>query len=171
MLAHGLAVAAAREAGAQNLGIVLNCIPMLAESPDMEEAAFHIDGLQNRLFLDLLAGRGVPADLIDGCAPSTDWSFVQGADRAVMGVPIDWVGENYYTVTRIAPPAEGDGLSIGMDADANPDAPPLSFAPRPPLRDLEWEVHPQGLDDVLHRISQALPGESAGCCRRGSVSS
>jgi len=158
MLAHGLAVAAAREAGARNIGIVLNCFPMLAETPEMEEAAFHLDGLQNRLFLDLLAGAGVPADLIDRCSASTDWSFVRDADRAVMGVPIDWVGENYYTVTRIAPPAGGDGSSIGMDADAYPDAPPLSFAPRPPLTDLEWEVNPQGLVDTLHRIAQALPG-------------
>ena len=37
---------------------------MLAETPEMEEAAFHLDGLQNRLFLDLLAGAGVHAPRI-----------------------------------------------------------------------------------------------------------
>jgi beta-glucosidase len=158
MLGHGLAVEAMREVGARNIGIVLNCFPVVADTPEMEEAAVHLDALQNRLFLDLLTGKGVPADLLTRCAPSTDWSFVDDADRKVMGAPIDWIGENYYTVTRVAPPAEGGGTSIALDSDAYPDAPPLNFAPRPPLTDMEWEVIPQGLVEVLHRMSHAVPG-------------
>ncbi|MBU6245098.1 MAG: family 1 glycosylhydrolase [Actinomycetales bacterium] len=157
MLGHGLAVDAMRQAGARNIGIVLNCFPVLADTPEMAEAAAHVDGLQNQLFLDLLTGKGVPAQLLARCAASTDWSFVNEADRAIMGVPIDWIGENYYTVTRVGPPAPGDWTSIAKDGDAYPDAPPLSFAPRAPLTDMEWEVIPQGLVDALHRISQAVP--------------
>ena len=158
MLGHGLASQQLREAGAKNIGIALNLIPAIPETPDAEAAANHIDLLQNRLWLDLLAGRGVPAELIAATSDITDWSFVQAADLPVIAAPIDWLGENYYSVARVAQPeAHGHG-GIGQDTHAFPGVPDCSFAPRPPVTDMGWEIVPEGLIQVLQMAADALPG-------------
>ena len=153
MLSHGLAVERMRAAGATNVGIVLNLIPAIAEDPEMGEAAAYIDALQNRFFLNLLAGRQIPAEL----QSSTDWSFVRDDDAAVIAAPIDWLGENYYTVMRIAPVAEQSGSAVGQDLSAFPGVPPLTFAPRPPFTDMGWEIVPEGLTLALRMAAEALP--------------
>ncbi len=56
ILGHGLATERLRRAGARNVGIVLNLIPVISERPTMDAAAAHVDRLQNGIFLDLLAG-------------------------------------------------------------------------------------------------------------------
>ena len=156
MLAHGLAMMALRTTPARNLGIALNVIPALAESPEFEPAARHIDGLQNRLFLDLLAGRGIPSDLVRGCR-STTWDFVQAADLPIIAAPLDWVGENYYTVMRVGAPG-GSTESVGSDTAAFPDCPDIGFHPRGEVTDMGWEVYPQGLSSAVGTIAEALPG-------------
>lgn len=158
MLGHGLAVQRMRAAGAREIGIALNVIPMVAQSPAVAEATRHLDGLQNRIFLDLAAGRGVPADVVASCASVTDWSFVRSEDNAVMGAPLDWVGENYYTITRVVPPEENGAHAIGADLAAFPGCPPVGFAPRPPLTDMGWEVIPEGIVMAVRQIAEALPG-------------
>ncbi len=92
MLGHGLAVQRLRAAGARNVGIALNIIPIIADDPSMQAAADHVDRLQNGIFLDLLAGRGIDQQLRRDTASLTDWSFVQAEDRHTMAAPLDWVG-------------------------------------------------------------------------------
>lgn len=157
MLGHGLAVERLRAAGARNVGIVLNLNPVYTEDDGAAVAARHIDGLHNRLWLDLLAGQGIPDDIRTGCAHLTDWSFVRDADLPVIGAPIDWLGENYYTVIRVASVAGDDG-GVGQDASAYPGTPPASFAPRFPRTAMGWEVVASGLVDVLRQAHEALPG-------------
>jgi beta-glucosidase len=158
MLGHGLAMQELRAVGAKNIGIALNLIPAIPETPDSEAAAKHIDLLQNRLWLDLLAGRGVPAELIAATSDITDWSFVRADDQAVIGAPIDWLGENYYSLARVAElELHGEG-GIGQDTHAFPGVPDCSFAPRPPLTDMGWEIVPEGLTQVLQMAAAALPG-------------
>ncbi len=157
MLGHGLAVQRLRSAGARQVGLVLNLIPVRAEDAAAAAAARHVDGLQNRIFLDLLAGRGVPADLRSATAALTDWSFVRDADGAVVGAPVDWLGENYYTVLRVAV-GSGDVDAVGQDTSAFPAAPPFRFRPRPPYTEMGWEVEPSGLGEVLRMVAAALPG-------------
>ena len=169
MLGHGLAVERLRAAGARNVGVVLNLIPVIAEDEGMAEAARHLDGLQNRLFLDLLAGRGVPSDLVTSCAEACDFSFVREGDDAVMAAPIDWLGENYYSVMRVAPPGGPEVASVGQDLDAFPCAPPLRFAPRPPLTDMGWEVVPEGMLLALRQAADALPGVPLWICENGAA--
>jgi len=155
MLGHGLAMSALRSTSARNLGIALNVIPVLAESAEFEAAAAHVDGLQNRLFLDLLGARGIPADVERACT-CTDWSFVDDDDLEVIAEPVDWVGENYYTVMRVGSP--GGALdSIGSDTAAFPDCPPLGFHPRGEVTEIGWEVVPEGLGIALRQIAEALP--------------
>ena len=169
ILGHGMAVQRLRKVGARNVGIVLNLIPIISESSDMDSAAHHVDGLQNRLFLDLLAGRGIPADLVESCASVTDWAFVDDADRAVMAAPIDWLGENYYTVMRVAAPNTADVDAIGQETRMFPACPPLSFAPREPLTDMGWEILPEGIDMALRQATTMLPGVPLWICENGAA--
>jgi hypothetical protein len=49
-----------------NPGLVLNLTTIIAEDEDEVAPTAHlIDGLQNRMFLDLFAGRGIPEDVLD----------------------------------------------------------------------------------------------------------
>lgn len=169
MLSHGLAVERLRATGARNVGIVLNLIPVLADDPSMAAVAHHIDALQNRIFLDLLAGHGIPADLLESCRSVTDWSFVRPEDTDVIAAPIDWLGENYYTVMRVAPPGSADVEAIGQDVSMFPASPPASFAPRPPLTDMGWEVVPEGLGMALRMAADALPGVPLWVCENGAA--
>jgi beta-glucosidase len=158
MLGHGLAVEQLRAAGAKNVGIALNLIPVLPETPGAEAASKHIDLLQNRLWLDLLAGRGVPAELVAATSHISDWSFVRDADLPIIAAPIDWLGENFYTVTRVAEPDRGGEGGNGQDTHAYPGIPDCSFAPRPPVTDMGWEIIPEGLTQVLQYAAASLPG-------------
>lgn len=158
MLGHGLAVPRMRAAGAREVGITLNIIPTVTDVPEMEAATRHLDGLQNRIFLELAAGRGVPADLLESCASVTDWSFVRPEDNAVMGAPLDWVGENYYTINRVVPPLAAGAEAIGQDVSAFPASVPVGFDPHPPLTDMGWEVIPEGIVMAVRQIVEALPG-------------
>ena len=169
ILGHGLAVERLRVAGARNVGIVLNLIPVLTDDSRMDDAVQHVDGLQNRIFLDLLAGRGIPADLRESCAPVTDWSFVRQDDNPVLGAPIDWLGENYYSPMRIAAPDGADADAIGQDTAAFPACPPLRFAPRPPFTDMGWEIDPEAMELALRKATDHLPGVPLWICENGAA--
>jgi beta-glucosidase len=153
MLSHGLAVERMRAAGASNVGIVLNLIPVLAETLEMEGAAAYVDALQNRFFLNLLGGRGIPSEL----QSSTDWSFIRADDLATIAAPIDWLGENYYTVMRVAPASPQSADAVGQELLAYPGAPALTFAPKPPTTDMGWEIVPEGLTLALQLAAEVLP--------------
>ena len=167
ILGHGLAVERLRATGAKNVGIVLNVIPVISESPSMDAVAAHVDGIQNRIFLDLLGGRGIPADIRENCASLTDWSFVRDDDNPILAAPIDWIGENYYSVMRVAEPGSSDAEAIGQDASMFPGCPPMSFAPRAPLTHMGWEIIPEGFELAFRQISEALPGVPIWVCENG----
>jgi beta-glucosidase len=169
ILGHGLAVERLRHAGARNVGIVLNIVPVIAETPSMEAATRHVDGTQNRLILDLLAGRGIPSDLLSSCASVTDWAFVRSEDNPILSAPIDWLGENYYTVMRVAEPDADDPDAIGQSPADIPACPPLRFAPRGPFTDMGWEVHPEGIELALRKANDHLPGVPLWICENGAA--
>jgi beta-glucosidase len=158
-----------RAAGARNLGIVLNLIPVLADDPSMQSVADHVDRLQNGLFLDLLAGRGISPALRESCGSVTDWSFVRDEDLPVIATPLDWLGENYYTVMRVAAPSATATDAVGQDSSMFPACPPMTFAPRPPLTDMGWEVVPEGLGMALRRAATDLPGVPLWVCENGAA--
>ncbi len=169
ILGHGLAIERLRGAGARNLGIVLNLIPVIAEDESMAEVARHIDGLQNRIFLDLLAGNGIPDDLRESCSSVTDWSFVREDDNPILSAPIDWLGENYYSVMRVAGPGAAEAHAVGQDTAAFPACPPMQFAPRPPFTDMGWEVYPDGLELALRKATDHLPAVPLWICENGAA--
>jgi beta-glucosidase len=105
MVASGYGIQALKAAGIKNPGLVLNLTTIIAEDDDVSEQAQLIDGLQNRIFLDLLAGRGLPQDVIEMTSSITDWSFVSESGLSVAAEPLAWLGINYYTPPESPPVA------------------------------------------------------------------
>ena len=163
LVAHARGLEGLRAGGAQQCGIVLNMMPTFPDDayrddPVVARAARHIDGLQNDLWLDALAGRGLNADVVAGTAEITDWAFVGSAELAGIAAPLDWLGVNYYTVQRLAAVEATADRAVGQGAEAHPGCPPVRFAPRDPLTTMGWEVNPDGLGAILRHTASALPG-------------
>ena len=150
LLSHGKAVPLIRaNVPGAKVGISLSLHPVRAASDsEADQAATQRhDGLRYRWFLDPLYGRGYPAaTLADvGAAAPT----VLAGDMEAIAVPTDFLGVNYYFPETIA--------------DA-PGHAPLSSKVLPPAgvetTALGWEVAPQGLSDLLARISNDYqPGD------------
>jgi len=148
LLAHGLAQAAIRAAGAGEVGIVNNHTTVIPASDSAEDraAASAYDLLHNRLFADpLLAGRypdGSPFGLPD--------QPVKDGDLAVISAPSDFYGVNYYNPTR-----------VGAAAAASPI--PFDLLPVEGARvtGFGWPIVPTSLTslllDLTERYGEALP--------------
>jgi beta-glucosidase len=152
LLGHGLAAARMHEAGADEVGIVLNLTPVWPERPAAAEAADGIDAIHNRVWLGPLVD-GAYDEALRAIAPVlADPGLVQDGDLATMAGSCDWLGVNYYTPARIDAADALDGPAAdgaGQAASAYPGAAPLRFAPRPPLTAMGWEVEPRGLEELL----------------------
>ena len=159
LVAHGKSIEVLRSYNCKNLGIVINPTTFIAEDEGAEPAARHMDGIMNRLWLDPLAGRGFPSDIIENTKNITDWSFIDEAELASIAQPLDWLGVNFYTPTRLSSsPAPGaPANSVGARPDAFPGTPPIFFVPRGPLTKMGWEVHPESLTTTLVTTSERLP--------------
>jgi beta-glucosidase len=149
-LAHGRAVAAMRSSRGGRMSIVLNLSPVIGDDP---EAVRRMDGLNNRLFLDpILRGR-YPEDVIADLAPITDFEFVREDDLADIGVPLDFLGVNYYSPARVA---------AGPDEPVHDAVPGLRRAtvlpPEPPFTAMGWEQNAEALHDLLTRLGHDHPG-------------
>ena len=141
LLAHGLSMPRIRaNCPDAQVGITLNLTPHMPASPSTADraAARFADGHNNRWFLDPVTGRGYPQDMIDRFGDAL--AFVQPDDMDTIAAPIDFLGVNYYT----------RGIArAGIDEAEN--------APRAEIRgdeitEMDWEVYPQGLYDLLGRL-------------------
>ncbi len=158
MVASGHGIRALRQSGVKQPGIVLNMTAVRVDERGAEQARDHIDGLQNRLFTDLLAGRGVSGETRQATSLLSDWSFVDDEGIRVAAEPIDWLGINYYTPIRVGRPSAGQATGVGQDTAAYPGCPPARLNPRQPMTTMGWEVDPSGLTDILVQTHEALPG-------------
>jgi beta-glucosidase len=143
LLSHGLALQALRADGAKSqLGIVLNlssCVPATAMPADIAAAA-----------MADARGRCWYADpLLKGCYPDAvlaelgdDAPIVQAGDMQAIAQPMDYLGVNYYTRTVVS--------AGGEDWDAKGRGLPVS--------DMDWEIYPQGLADLLCLLHRDYPG-------------
>jgi beta-glucosidase len=142
-LAHGRAIQVLREILPQaQLGITLNLAPVqpLTESPLDQQAAQIFDGLQNRWFLDPVFKGQYPADIV---AFLTERGILDGLDLEAVHLaaqPLDFLGINYYTrqITR-HDPNSAQGFATVVPENA-------------PVTDMNWEIYPQGLRDLLLRV-------------------
>jgi beta-glucosidase len=143
LLGHGLAVAALRAAGARQVAITNNYSPAWpASASDADVAAAGAyDTLHNRLFADpLLLGRYPDMSAFGVGEGGMDW--VRDGDLEVVSAPLDALGVNYYTPTRLS---------------FLPDSPlPFQMEPIPgyPVTAFGWPVIPAGLTELLTMLKE-----------------
>jgi len=139
LLAHAAALPVIRRnSPGASVGITLNLgpqVPASLSAADRAEA-FFADGYVNRWFLDPLSGRGYPLDAAQKLGTRLD--FVQPGDLEQIAAPIDFLGVNYYTRTIIR--------------SAQSENAPQSVFRGAEITDMDWEVYPQGLYNLLGRL-------------------
>jgi beta-glucosidase len=142
LLGHGLAAAALRAAAPApvKIGAVLNLSPCEPASDDAADvaAARRADGHTNRWWLDPLYGRGYPADMIEeyGIEPP-----VQPGDLEIISAPMDHFGLNYYFRQVIT-----------HDPDGSVPRARMVSVPDWALTEMGWEIHADGLEQLLVRL-------------------
>jgi beta-glucosidase len=141
LLAHGTAVGALRSEGARNIGIVTNLqkIEPASEAAEDVAAAHTFDGIFNRWYLDGIYKGKYPHDIVELLGGHLPDGFE--SDMATVSAPLDWAGINYYSRSLM----KGD--------PKNPLNPPAVPGPGE-KNDLGWEIYPQGLTDLLVRVSR-----------------
>ncbi|MGQ9623514.1 MAG: GH1 family beta-glucosidase [Candidatus Caldatribacteriaceae bacterium] len=144
LLSHGLAVQVFQEERVRGkVGITLNLAPFHPATGDKEdvEAAWRLDGYQNRWFLDPLFRGQFPEDM-RALYESRGFSIPQlSPEEAVLvAQPVDFLGVNYYfrqVVRRSKEPIlEAEALDM----------------PYYEKSDMGWEVYPRGIYEVIERI-------------------
>lgn len=142
LLSHGRAVEIIRQhAPDAATGITLNLTAVYpaTDSVDDAEAVRIVDGMHNRRFLDPIFGRGYPEDVsdsYDGFPPE-----VREGDMALISTSIDFLGINNYSRNLVrSDPASGKPQHVRPDGAQ--------------FTEMDWEVYPQGLYDLIMRVSR-----------------
>jgi beta-glucosidase/6-phospho-beta-glucosidase/beta-galactosidase len=120
------------------------------------EAARRSDGIQNRLFLDAaLLGRYPDDVLLD--AGVAEWFDERSGDLEVISTPIDFLGINYYSRHTAAGPEDGHFSDPGV-ASASPGSENVRMVDTgAPKTQMGWEIHPDGLVDVIRMVNERAP--------------
>ncbi|HQZ12167.1 MAG TPA: GH1 family beta-glucosidase [Devosia sp.] len=142
LLAHGTAIDALRAEGAKNLGIVLNLEKSEAASDSAadREAQNLGDAIFNRWYLGGLFKGEYPEELTKLLARYLPDGFER--DMEIVSRPLDWLGINYYTRGLYREDKSVPLLGIAQQKGDLPKS------------DLGWEIYPQGLEDLLVRVSR-----------------
>jgi beta-glucosidase len=136
LLGHGLAIERLRDrVPGGDLGIVLNfaAIHPATDSADDVAAAAVADAMLNRWFVEPIAGFGYPLDATGEVR--WDGAEIHDGDLDVIATPIDTLGVNYYTRSRVA----AGGVEV-------PAAGPVTA--------MGWEIYPQGLGECIRRVHE-----------------
>ncbi|MCC5576796.1 beta-glucosidase [Microtetraspora sp. AC03309] len=148
LLGHGLATAALRANGAEQVLITNNCTPVWPASDDPADlaAAAAYDTMHNRLFNDPLFVGSYPDFSAFGVE---NLDFIHEGDLATIAQPLDGLGINYYNPTRISAPSTD---LLPFDDAGVTGYPTTAFG---------WPVVPDGLRELLvslkERYGTALP--------------
>jgi len=141
LLSHGRAVEILRRAAPRaEVGITLNLDHAYPASDDPADAgaARWVDGLHNRWFLEPIFQGAYPEDMLDAWAE--DMPEVEDGDLATIAAPIDFLGVNNYTSPLVAADSNGGRSQIVRRPDVD-------------RTDMGWEVVPDGLHDLLVRLT------------------
>jgi beta-glucosidase len=150
LLGHGLANAALRSAGVQQVAVTCDFSPAWPASGSAADttAAAAFDVLENRLFADPLLLGAYP-DLSAAGISEEALGDVQDGDLKVISAPVDLLGVNYYRPTRLS---AGPGEPFPFESEPIPGYPVTAFG---------WPVIPAGLSELLlllrERYAAALP--------------
>lgn len=166
-LAHGLATTALRELGAEKIGITLNltnAVPNDPSDPVDLEAARRIDALWNRMFLEPILLSEYPADLLDDVRDYGLAELIEPGDLQIIGAPIDFLGVNHYHDDNVSGHPLPTDATPDKVATERPRASPfvgseyVTFPSRHlPQTAMGWEVHPEGLRQLLVRLGKEYP--------------
>jgi beta-glucosidase len=142
LLAHGTAIDALRAEGAKNLGIVLNLEKAEPGGSDAgDEAAADIgDALFNRWYLGAIFKGAYPEELTQKLAAWLPAQYER--DMEVISRPLDWLGINYYTRALYIEDRSDPLFGIGRAKGSRP------------ANDRGWEIYPEGLTELLIRVSR-----------------
>jgi beta-glucosidase len=142
LLAHGWSIPMIRRnCRKAEVGLTLNLSPHTPASPSAADraAAWRGDGIVNRWFLDPIAARGYPADIVQHYG--REMGFVREDDMRAIAIPIDFLGVNYYTRRVVRSTAIPDDENALRTVFVNPQP-----------TEMGWEVYPTGLYDLLGRL-------------------
>ncbi|MFJ4849959.1 MULTISPECIES: GH1 family beta-glucosidase [unclassified Streptomyces] len=157
-LGHGLAVQALRAAVPQaQIGIVNNLSPSepASDRPEDIAAALRADGHTNRWWLDPIHGRGYPEDMLKLYGVELP---VHDGDMETIAAPLDWLGLNYYFREIVADDPTGP-------------VPHTSALRIPDVRRtaMDWEVHADGLEKLLMRLTEEYGARKIYVTENGSA--
>ncbi len=149
LLSHGQSVEILRRNSARaEIGIVniLTSVHPASDSEVDRDAARHLDGAFNRWYLDPLYRGRYPEDAIAdrlalGHLERAELPFVEPGDLEVIATPTDFLGVNYYSRSVVKAGVSGAPVAVQVVPD---DA----------LTAMGWEVYPQGLKEVLERVTR-----------------
>jgi beta-glucosidase len=144
LLGHGLAQQALRGTVSGEIGVTLNLSdvhPATDSEADLR-AASRIDGSENRWFLDPIFKGTYPADMEQWYSEHGAQAPVQDGDLDLIAAPIDFFGLNYYQLHHV------------VADDAEPYHAARILPPEPPVTDGDTPVRPEGLVNLLRRVSR-----------------
>ena len=146
-LAHGMGFRALKAAHPKlKVGSVFDVSPQIAatDSDADRAAAVAMDKLSNLWFLGTVLTGQYPAGVLPAARQAELLGAVAGDDR-ILQADLDFVGLNYYSLTRVAASATDTGipgLNVKADWAVGPDA----------KTDFGWDIYPQGFYDILKRM-------------------
>jgi beta-glucosidase len=143
LVSHGRAVEILRNLSpSAEVGITLNLDHPYAASDEPEDlaAARWLDGLHNRWFLDPIFRGEYPSDMLEAWQQSLP--AIEDGDLRTIAAPIDFLGVNNYTSPLVAADENG-GRSRILHRPDDVDR-----------TDMGWEIVPDGLHDLLVRLSR-----------------
>jgi beta-glucosidase len=181
-LAHGLGVAALRSVmpATGRVLVTLNLAHVRGASEADADAARHVDGITNRIFLDPVLRGSYPDDVLADLRHITDWSFIHDGDLAAINAPIDVLGINYYSPTLVTA-ATPDITAQVTDTWVNdpqsapgPSAFPgtdLAYAlPQDgPYTAMHWRIDPDSFTELLLRVHRVYPGHELMITENGAA--
>ncbi|BDZ42973.1 beta-glucosidase [Paraoerskovia sediminicola] len=169
-LAHGLACRAIRDELGEStrLSVTLNLHVIRPEDRGSDsdvDAVRRIDALANRAFLGPMLDGAYPEDLLADTAAVTDWAFVEDGDLEITRQPLDVLGINYYSTTKVRHFA-GDGERAQNDGHGASAASPwvgaddVEFVTQPgPYTAMGWNIEPAGMTELLTSVAASYPDQ------------
>jgi beta-glucosidase len=156
LLAHGLAVDAIRaDARADvQVAITLNPYPVVAAGPTAadRDAARRVDGVANRLWYDAVLRGRYPDDVLADFGSVSDLTHIHAGDLAQIARPLGALGLNSSRRYHVR---HATGASAAGPAAQWPGSPDVEVVtPAGPVTDGGWAVEPEGLREVLVRVTQ-----------------
>jgi beta-glucosidase len=170
-LAHGLGVSALRAVlpSSASVSLTLNLanVRPASDSAADREAARHVDGLVNRMFLEPVLRSQYPQDVLEDLGHLTDWSFIRAGDTDLIAAPIDVLGLNYYSPARVAAAtpelaAAAERGRVEPTGAARPVAHPAtdlaySVPQDGPHTAMGWRIEPESFRELIERVHRDYP--------------